>query len=178
MLKISVDFDKEMTRVRALYDSLSKAVKGHSEEYDLQRQVNDFITGIFIIRSGGYVISEDSRLEGFPFRKNLQGKRVVLYGGGTFGQQLMKRFVKDQSCVIVGWLDDDYWEYRRCCLNVDPIERITNIQYDYVLVASLDKDYVHTVTKRLLNYGVSESSIISVDTTAEERQLALVHYMN
>lgn len=177
MLKSSVDFEKEMVRVRALYKDLSNVVAGHPAEYDLQRQVNDFITGIFIIRSGGFLISDDTDLQLFPFGCSLKGKMVIIYGGGTFGQQLMKRLAKNDSCEIAGWLDDDYWEYRRCCLNVDPVERISSLDYDYVLVASLDKCYVAATTRRLRDYGVSESKIISVSTTAAQRNKALKVYL-
>lgn len=177
MLKSSVDFEKEMTRVRALYQNLSTCVKTQPAEYNLQQQVDDFITGIFIIRSGGYLVSEDSSLKDFPFDCSLDGKKLVLYGGGTFGQQLMKRFVKNRTCEIVGWLDDDYWEYRRCCLNVDPVDQITKLDFDYVLVASLDKGYVAATTRRLRDFGVSESKILSVTTTDEQRKKALKVYL-
>jgi glycosyltransferase involved in cell wall biosynthesis len=177
MLKSSVDFDKEMTRVRALYENLSKAVMGHPIEYDLQRQVDDFITGIFIIRSGGCVYSDDEKLKIFPFGKSLQGKKIVLYGGGTFGQQLMKRLVKDRKCEVVGWVDDDYWEYRRCCLNVDSVESIIAIDYDYVVVASLDRGYTVKVINRLKDFGISEHKIIIVNTTKKQRTDALKAYL-
>lgn len=177
MLKSSVDFEKEMVRVRSLYQNLSDAISSHSAEYDLQRQVDDFITGIFIIRSGGFLLSDDPSLENFPFGCSLTGKKVVLYGGGTFGQQLMKRFVKDHYCEIVGWVDDDYWEYRRCCLNVDSVESITTFDYDYIVVASLNPCYIAMSIKRLLDYGVSEKTIISVSTTKEQRSNALACYL-
>lgn len=177
MLKSSVDFEKEMVRVRALYNNLSVAVSNHPMEYNLQQQVDDFITGIFIIRSGGFLSSKEDGLDNFPFGCTLSGKRVVLYGGGTFGQQLMKRFVKDSSCDIVGWLDDDYWEYRRCCLNVDPVETITSIDFDYAIIASLDKTYLKSAIRRLKDYGVAENKILSVDTNKEQRAKALQSYL-
>lgn len=177
MLKSSVDFEKEMVRVRALYNNLSVAVSNHPQEYNLQQQVDDFITGIFIIRSGGYLSSKEDGLENFPFGCTLSGKRVVIYGGGTFGQQLQKRFVKDRSCEIVGWLDDDYWEYRRCCLNVDPVETITSIDFDYAIIASLDKTYLKSAIRRLKDYGIPENKIISVTTTEKQRIKALSNYL-
>lgn len=178
MLKSSVDFDKEMIRVRALYNNLSSVIKGYPDGYGLQKQVDDFITGIFIIRSGGYLVTDEKSLSEFPFGCSLTGKKVVLYGGGTFGQQLMKRFAKDQSCKIVGWLDDDYWEYRRCCLNVDPVDSISSLEFDYVIVASLDKGYVSLATRILMDYGVPERKVISVSVTDEMRKKALDYYLN
>lgn len=177
MLKSSVDLEKELIRVRALYNNLSSVIKGYPDEYELQKQVDDFITGIFIIRSGGYLVTDDKTLADFPFGCTLAGKRIVLYGGGTFGQQLMKRFIKHKTCEIVGWLDDDYWEYRRCCLNVDSIESISGLVYDYIIVASLDKDYIASASHRLNDYGVPESKILFVNTTKEQRTKVLELYL-
>ena len=177
MLKRSVDFEKEIVRVKSLYDNLSNAVNGYPEDLDLQRQVNDFITGIFIIRSGGYLNPKDLSLKEFPFNTSLMGKKIVLFGAGTFGQLLMKRFLKDKSNKINGWLDDDYWEYRRCCLNVDPVESIASLVYDYIIIASLDPNYIAHAIRRLQNYGVSEHTIIYVSTNKEQRRKALLYYL-
>ena len=178
MLKSSVDFEKEMIRVKALYRDLSDAVSGHPKEYGLQQQVDDFITGIFIIRSGGQIGTNDFELKDFPFGCSLNGKRVVLYGGGTFGQQLMKRILKDQVCEVVAWLDDDYKEYRRCCLDIDPMEKISSVDFDYVLVPSLDRGYVENSIQRLKDYGVAEQQIISVNTSKSQREAALTAYLH
>lgn len=176
MLKSSVDFKNEMKRVKVLYDSLINTIKGYPADFDLSRQVDDFITGIYIIRSGGTVNTDDERLKHFPFGKSIENKKIVLFGAGTFGQQLMKRFKRSNTCNIVAWVDEDYWEYRRCCLNVDPIESLSSLNYDYVLVASLDTSYVDKVKHILLDNGVSDNAIISINSTKEQRQLALKYY--
>ncbi len=177
MLKSSVDFEKEMVRVRALYKDLSNVVAGYPAEYDLQRQVNDFITGIFIIRSGGFLVSDDSDLQLFPFGCSLKGQRVIIYGGGTFGQQLMKRLAKNDSCEIAGWLDDDYWEYRRCCMDVDPIEQICKVEYDAIVIALIDPVQIEKIKHLLYDYGVEEKMIITVSSSQEQRDKALKLYL-
>ena len=176
MLKIATNHNNEYLKVMYLHDYMKQSLKGWSEEYDLLRQTEDLILSTFIIRSGG-TLKDDGGPANFPFAVDFSGKKLAVYGAGTFGQQLVRRLKNENQCTITTWVDDDYWEYRRCCLNVDPVERISSLDYDYVLVASLDKCYVAATTRRLRDYGVSESKIISVSTTAAQRNKALKVYL-
>ena len=72
---------------------------------------------------------------------------------------------------MVAWLDDDYWEYRRCCLDVDPVENITKISYDYILIAAVDSTLAEKVEKRLLDLGVSEGKILTVSALETREEL-------
>ena len=84
-------------------------------------------------------------------RSTLYGKKIVVYSAGTFGQQLINRFNEKEHCQIVAWVDDDYWEYRRCCLDVDPVENIFNLDYDYVLNCFFEMQYNFEKMNRIQN---------------------------
>ena len=99
------------------------------------------------------------------------GKDVVIYSAGTFGQQLVNRFKESGHCNIVAWLDDDYWEYRRCCLNVDPVESISALSYDYVLIATVDSLVAETVKNRLSDLGVSQEKMLTIVVDREKDEL-------
>ena len=71
----------------------------------------------------------------------------------------------------MAWLDDDFWEYRRCCLDVDSVESITHIEYDYVLIATVDSIVAKNVTKRLLDLGVSRQKILTVSVPDNKTEL-------
>ena len=103
-----------------------------------------------------------------PFTTDVQGKKIIVYGAGTFGQQLVKRFKIDRLAEIVSWVDDDYWEYRRCCMDVDPISRVCIQDYDYVLIAILAPISIRRIMKKLIDYGVSENRIITISATNEQ----------
>lgn len=82
-----------------------------------------------------------------------------------------------RHCQVVAWLDDDYWEYRRCCLDVDPVECIANIDFDYILTATVDPVLTAFIISRLENLGVERNRILTV-TVPEEREELLEQFLD
>ncbi|MCC8044089.1 MAG: hypothetical protein LIP12_01140, partial [Clostridiales bacterium] len=75
------------------------------------------------------------------------------------------------------WVDDDYWEYRRCCINVDSVESLVNIDFDYVLIATVDYEIAERETERLLDCGVPVQKILTVKCPEEIRGQLLLQYL-
>lgn len=175
MLKKSRSFREEARGLRLLYEHLLAFAQSQPESYGLRRQVVDYLLGICIMRSGGMLPPGGEDFS--PFGCRLEGKDVVIYSAGTFGQQLVNRFGEAGKCRVVGWIDDDYWEYRRCCLDVDPVESITERTYDYVLVATVDCAVAEQIKNRLLDCGVSGSRILTVNCPAAAREALVQRYL-
>lgn len=174
MLKKSKPFSEEKCGLRILYKYLTNYFLNDDCGYDYLKQVKDFILGICVIRSGGLAIKDDVLL---PFEYDFKGKKVVVYSAGTFGQQLVYRISEHDYCDIVSWLDDDYWEYRRCCLNVDPVESIKEIEFDVVLIATLDSDLSEMIRKRLINLKVDSNKILMVRCREDSRAGLIEKYL-
>ncbi|MBQ9131944.1 MAG: glycosyltransferase [Clostridia bacterium] len=162
MLKKSASFSEEAGKLQALYHYLADFAKKHPPEYEIEKQINEFVLGICIMRSGGIQSVHSSNHPYQPFMRPFQDTRVVIYSAGTFGQQLINRLKEQSYCSIVGWVDDDYWEYRRCCLDVDAVETITTKSFDYILVATVDSHLAKSIKERLLDLGISEYKILTV----------------
>lgn len=177
MLKQTSDYCEEFKRLHELYDCMTTELKRYPGKYNLNRQVDDLVLSTYIIRSGGSLKCEDSDLAFFPFGEDINGKNIVVYGAGTFGQQLVHRLKNEAKCNLVAWIDDDYWEYRRCCMDVDYINSIYNYAYDYVVVANLTPAVVEMMTKILYDCGVEQRQILTISTTREQRQNALALYL-
>lgn len=177
MLKKSKSFSTEAIGLRLLYESLISFADSQPEKYRLHEQVVDYLLGNCIMRSGGVVPDCDSGDFFSPFGENFHGKDVVICSAGTFGQQLVNRFKENRKCNVVGWVDDDYWEYRRCCLDVDPIESISDCECDYVLVATVDCEIAENFKRKLLDAGVSCAKILTVKCPVEIRENLLRRYL-
>ncbi|MBR0145754.1 MAG: glycosyltransferase family 2 protein [Eubacterium sp.] len=137
----------------------------------LEQQITDFVLSICIMRSGGRLPEDDYS----TYDKAYFGKKVVICSAGTFGQQLVNRFRETGHCKVVGWVDDDYWEYRRCCMDVDPIEQIREIDFDFVLIASVDTDFSGRMIRRLAEFGVNRRRILTVSVpTTEPARYSLI----
>ncbi len=167
MLKQNASFAAEAQKLKYLYDYMIHWSDTTDPELNIQAQVIDYVLSIAIMRSGGRLPQDDYS----TFDKTYYDKNVVIYSAGTFGQQLVNRFNESGHCNVVAWLDDDYWEYRRCCLNVDPVESITQILYDYILIAAVDSSLAEKVERRLLDLGVSERKILTVATPEKREEL-------
>lgn len=167
MLKQCTGYAKEAEKLLYLYDYLISWAKSTDSQFNIVSQVEDYILANEIMRSGGRLAHDDYS----TFDPVYYGKRVVIYNAGTFGQQLMNRFKETNHCEVVAWIDDDYWEYRRCCLDVDPVESISSLSFDYVLVAKVDEAISEEVYERLIGLGVEKERILTVSVPDEKKQL-------
>lgn len=167
MLKQNMSYADEAQKLGYLYDYLGKWADTMPVDLDIKKQVVDYILSIAIIRSGGKLPQDDYS----TFDTAYYDKDVVVYSAGTFGQQLVNRFRETVHCRVVAWLDDDYWEYRRCCLDVDPVESIAAVTYDYILIATVDSVVAAQIKKRLLDLGISANKILTVSVPEEKEQL-------
>lgn len=174
MLKKSSDFTVEAEKLRVLYEYMTSFDNEIYNKFDLSRQITDYVLGICIIRSGGRLPENDSYS---TFDDAYYNKRVVIYNAGTFGQQLVNRFNESRHCKIVKWIDDDFWEYRRCCLDVDSVESINQVEFDYVLIAVLDGEYAKKVRNRLINLNVDRNKILLVQCPENQRNSLIEKYL-
>lgn len=167
MLKKSASFADEAQRILYLFDYLKFWAEKTEKELEISKQVIDYVLSIALIRSGGRLPHDDYS----TFDSAYYGKDVVIYSAGTFGQQLVNRFKETNHCRVVGWIDDDYWEYRRCCLDVDPVESITSLSYDYILIATVDKGVADKVIRRLQDLGVNRDKMLTVSVPDDKEAL-------
>ena len=167
MLKQSTSYADDAQKLKYLYDYLTKWAQQTNAKYNIQKQITDYVLSIAIMRFGGRLPNGDISV----FDPVYYGKKVLIYSAGTFGQQLVNRFKESNHCKLVAWLDDDYWEYRRCCLDVDPVDSITALEFDFILISTVDSLLADNIEKRLLDFGVSNSKILTITIDGEREKL-------
>ena len=167
MLKQSTRYGDEAQKLLYLYEYLIRWAESTPRELRIKEQVKDYVLSIALMRSGGRLLLDDFS----AFDTVYYGRKVVIYSAGTFGQQLVNRFKETNHCKVIAWIDDDYWEYRRCCLDVDPVESITGLEFDYILIATVDCIVAEKVKRRLLDLGVSSRKILKTKVPDEKGQL-------
>lgn len=177
MLKKSGNYEREAIQLKLLHQHLTNYAQKAPSCYNYQQQIDDYILSIYTIRSGAIITTKDGeKLSAFD--ADFENKNIVIYSAGTFGQQLINRFAENTHCNVVGVVDDDYWEYRRCCINVDPVEEISKFKYDYILVATVDSDIAQKAKTRLINLGVLKNKILTIDMPTEKREKLLKLYLD
>lgn len=183
MLKKTASFEAEAEKLKYLYEYMTAYVQKSDTGMSLQNQVDDYVLANCIMRSGGRVPHEschgDVQLDAFfsAFGTEYYGKDIILYLAGTFGQQLMNRIRESDLCNVISWVDEDYWEYRRCCMDVDPVSSIAKLKFDYVLIATIDGEKAKRNVRLLLDYGVSRKKILTVNCGDEMRRGLIQSYL-
>ncbi len=176
MLKKAAPFGVETAQLQALHDHLATAMEGTPPEYGLERQEREYLLSACIIRSGGIAPTSDGAMH-LPFAQDFRGARVAICGAGTFGQQLERRLRENRYCEIASWVDEDYWEYRRCCLDVDPIERLESMDFDCVLLGRIDRIGAQGLREQLEKMGIPGAMILGVQVESESVSSALGRYL-
>lgn len=176
MLKKTSAYSEEAIGLKLLREHLMRACSFYPEKLRYAEQIRDFVLGICIMRSGG--ILKDLQDEFSPYGREFYGSDIVVYSAGTFGQQLMRRIAENRYCSVAAWIDEDYKEYRRCCLDVDSVETVDFVKFDYVLVATVDGVMADGIKERLIWRGIPEGKILTVCCPEEKRKYLLERYLN
>jgi len=173
MLKQSSGYSAEAQKLLYLYEYLMRWAERTPEELRIKEQIIDYVLSIAIMRSGGRLPQDDYS----TFETAYYGKDVVIYSAGTFGQQLVNRFRETEHCNVVAWIDDDYWEYRRCCLDVDPVQSVSSLSYDYILIATVDGLVAERAERRLMDLGVSRDKMLTI-TVPDDKESILTRFLD
>ena len=168
MLKKSKLFKEEVKGLKLLYYYLIGFASEQKEEYKLVSQVEDYILSMCLMRSGCLEIHDELIL---PFEKDFRNKNIAIYSAGTFGQQLVNRIKEHNYANIVSWVDVDYWEYRRCCLDVDDIPSLYEKDFDYVLLATVSGKQANKIKNELVSHGIDERKVLSIKLSKDKNEL-------
>lgn len=85
--------------------------------------------------------------------------RIIIYGAGSMGRRLKKSVEKIDNLSVVGWVDKHYQSFNSK-LNIVSVERIFDMEYDYIIVAIENNMIVHDVIELLLEQGIPFKKIL------------------
>ena len=98
----------------------------------------------------------------FPFAVPVTAK-VVIYGAGSFGQQLFEFWSGRKEVKILAWCDRSFEKYIAAGLEVHPPERILEVNAEYVLMAIAQYDVARIAAEDLVGMGVAQNRIRYVE---------------
>jgi glycosyltransferase involved in cell wall biosynthesis len=153
---------KSVPNLKFEYSQLSllfKHLKKHISKFihiDIEKQLKLYFYAQILIRSGG-VINDD--IKTIPFSNIDTAKDIVIYSSGSFGQHLISSIQKLNFYNIISWLDEDHVESQIFGLEVNSIDHILEIDFDLVLIASIDEKYTNSAVSKLKNLGISKDKI-------------------
>lgn len=83
--------------------------------------------------------------------------KVIIYGLDR-SRKVIERNLRN-NCEIVGYCDDFYKLGTYRDKNLIPIDEIKNIDFDYIIISSMDKKREDEIREKLITIGVEESKI-------------------
>ena len=96
----------------------------------------------------------------FPFINLLDGKQIALYGAGLLGNGYRRQILKWNICQLVLWVDEDWEEYARTGLGVDPVEDLLDAEYDCIVLAVSDQASADSIRQKLISTGIENDRIL------------------
>lgn len=165
--------DLEYQRLSALARFLKRQFLVAPSSAGLDEQLRQYFYSLILTRAGGILSCPTSKAWFSPFPGLSSGSRVVVCSSGTFGQHLVAALKQVEEVEVVGWIDEDEIESQRLGLPVSSLEAATSMDFDLVLVASIDPEYADDVTAALRVQGIESSKIsrVSLDPDQLERHL-------
>lgn len=104
----------------------------------------------------------------FPFFQIKRGSRIVIYGAGTFGLELVNAISSSSDYDLVMWVDR---QGKQLMSNPSPKIKVSRIsemlerqaEYDYVAIAIIDYDIANKAKESLVSMGIEEAKIALMD---------------
>lgn len=96
----------------------------------------------------------------FPFESIDAQSKVILYGAGDVGSDYYRFIKKTECCKLTAWVDKKYEQYQRLGLHVYGIEKIAEIEYDYIIVAIYNDETAHAISDSLISLGIAKEKIL------------------
>ena len=153
----------QLSNLNKLYTRLLKTFEKQNKEYHLIPQLESFIR----IQCN---IAMDSRM---GFSSNLVftdfvadtgglcGKRIVVYGAGKCGQDMMRQFLYFGYEVVL-WVDKNYQNCRvqNIDMEVNSVQKIKEVEFDLIWIAISSEKVVNEVKTELVEKGISAEQIV------------------
>lgn len=95
----------------------------------------------------------------FPYNCVQDGSRVIVYGAGNVGVELVNAINMDSRFELIAWIDAKPVQNPRSEFSVEPIKVIDNLKYDYIIISIIMPSIALAAKNDLINKGVDEKKI-------------------
>ncbi len=106
-------------------------------------------------------VSNSRKCWSIPYEKIEKGKKVIVYGAGDIGTDIMRQIDFTQYWEVVLWVDKNHSEMGSQVSNPEDIIKLNDIEYDYILIAILNERVANEVRHYLEDMGVSCLKIVN-----------------
>ncbi|MBR5648191.1 glycosyltransferase [Pseudobutyrivibrio sp.] len=147
--------------MKHLYAYMMRELSIRDASNEIYRELEILIIRVLLI--SGYTEAFGKLDELYPFEGVKRGSRVIVYGAGAFGIELIQFFKSTNLYRLVGWLDRDWRKLSRSEEKIESPETIQNLEYDYVLIANTKDKQIEQIEDALIQLHVDGEKIKRID---------------
>jgi len=138
------------------------------DEETVNQQIKYYLYSQILIRSGGLIMNRSGGNFFNPFLKVKQNSKVVVYSSGSFGQHILSTNLEAKFFKIIKWIDIDYHDLNIGGNSVKPISSITNSEFDYLIIATINPSSYASIKAELKLMGIDDNKIVKINTDIKE----------
>jgi glycosyltransferase involved in cell wall biosynthesis len=150
----------DIPKMQNVYDDFKQIFYSKGVVDVMLPQLQYYLLSLLIINTYGPNSKEDMPL--YPFDGVKFGDRIVICGGGTFGQHLYKKIYNSKICDVIKWIDERHKHYSKLELPVTGFESIKSQKFDKIIIALIDEDNSNKARLKLIQAGVDKGKIIQI----------------
>lgn len=121
------------------------------------RDLKFYMFFIIMLKGYSHLVSDDMPL--FPFHDIEKNSRIVIYCAGGFGKVLHRHVSALKKYTAVGWTDTMAEQYQTQGFNVQAVEEILDVEFDYIIIAILKESTAEQIARSLYERGVPMQKI-------------------
>ena len=98
-----------------------------------------------------------------PFKSVIEGSKIIVFGAGLIGQQIIAYINASLKYNLVRWIDSNVANSINIENNICQVDDIRNDEYDFVIIATTKKVYQNQMIQILMEMDISMKKIVTVD---------------
>lgn len=149
-------------KLRVFYEYMRGIISESKYKEILLEQLFYFYAYLLIMMSDRLILQYPELNVTFPYSVPDNKNKVVIYSAGAFGMHIYHQFRNEAGLNVVAWVDEFYSEYEELGFEVCSIEKLKHLDYDYIIIASVDKDYVQNVKDVLKQRKIDMNKVLTV----------------
>lgn len=144
---------------RIYYESMKKYIKMHKiDNENVINAISKFIFNTAMLTNYRVIYNYYTDYL-FPYYSVKDNSRIIVYGAGNLGVEVVNAINSDERFVLVGWVDKNRTRNLRSAYQIDKPDIIPKRNFDYIVVAVMNAEVAIQIRSELIKM-VDESKVI------------------
>lgn len=151
---------KSLESIRLVYESTLKFIEKSEDKEGLQK----ILEGVYIraMVNNDFAGMQNGKEYLAPFESVVFGSRIIVYGMGVMGRQIISYLVNNKNFQLIAWTDSNYDIQKQLQGRIKIIrpDEICNYECDFVIIASSKNVFIEQIKNVLHSLDVSQDRIV------------------